>query len=106
MELNKNFEVFYNELNHDQKNLINFSLVHNPKISISTYQYLLKYKINKYDKKAFSINYSGNSVPNKKYILKEVTTNNLNKLKQNLDELDGTLLSDVVSQYIRNHKIF
>jgi hypothetical protein len=68
------------------------------------YLYLLNNKIKEIDKKAFMYNYDGESV--KKSKLKQIKDEDLNLLDKKLKELDGTLLVDVVRQFIRKHKIF
>ena len=101
----KLFNEFYkNNRSQFVENLILWSVVFNPECSEKTFKKILKEKINEDDKEAFTDNYLGSRTT--KYTLKNVTKANLNKLSKSFYELDGTLLSDIVAEYMETHKIF
>jgi hypothetical protein len=101
----KLFNEFYkNNRSQFVENLILWSVVFNPECPEAIYKKILKEKIKEDDKEAFTNNYIGSRTTD--YKLLKVTETNLNKLGKAFYELDGTLLSDIVGNYMETHKIF
>ncbi len=101
----KTFNKFYQH-NRSQfvEKLILWSVVYNPECPETIYKKILNEKIEEHNKKAFTSNYEGSRTTN--YKLLKVSKANLDKLIKAFEELDGTLLSDIVAEYMETHKIF
>jgi hypothetical protein len=98
------FDKYYKSKNNFQKGLIDFLLTDNPEITDEIYMFLLNNRISELDKTNFQYNYNGEMKV--KHKLKTITKKDLNKLDIDFKQLDGTLLCDVVGEFIKTHKIF
>jgi hypothetical protein len=101
-------DVLFNDFYKTNKskfieNLILWSAVDNPECNEEIFNSILELQP-EYNKKGLTSNYMGNRTSN--YTLQPVDEVNLKQLIEAFEELDGTLLSDIVSKYMETHKIF
>lgn len=105
-------QTYYNKSNNFKKRLIDWCCIDNIECTKETFNDILNNRILPSDKKAFEKNFFNNScldeekVKNIKESLKPITDEDIINLDTKMNELDGTLLVDVVWEFMRNHKIF
>ena len=102
------FNEFFNSLNSFEKKLILWSCIYNPHCPASFYGLMLQ-STEDYNKDALTQNYYGSNalyVPNIRYQLKDFQTKDLDLLRLDMKQLDGTLLSDIVGKFCQVHNIF
>jgi hypothetical protein len=100
----EDFKSFFNSLDAFGKKLVLWSSVDNSECPYEHYLLVLE-SVEKYNKNGLKSNYYGNRT-DKKVMLKPFTPDEEKKLKRCLEELDGTLLSDIFSKSLQTHKIF
>lgn len=93
---------FDNSSDYTRK-LIYWCCIDNQECYIENYRIIYN-TIEDYNKPAFKSNYFGNRGGNKR--LKEITDKDIDYLDKSIDDLDGTLLVDVVSKFMEEYKIF
>ena len=96
-------KTYYDNANELTKRLIDWCCIDNHEITEDYFNWLLKNRIEKYNKSAFKQNYSGEKI---KLELKPIEDNDIDYLDKKIKELDGTLLVDIVFKFMRTHKIF
>lgn len=96
-------QTYYNQSSAYIKHLIDWCCINNQECSINNYV-ILSIKFENYLRPLFRINYLGNR--GKEHNLKEITDDDIDFIKTKIEELDGTLLVDVVSNFMENYKIF
>lgn len=85
------------------KKLIEWCCVLNQECNDKIFQNLYVF-IEVGEKRAFESNYLGNKGGNLN--LKEITDEDIEYLDNAINELDGTLLVDIVMKFMKTHKIF
>lgn len=97
------FQNYFDKSSDYKRKLIYWCCIDNQECNIDNFN-LIYDTIEVHNKSAFKSNYFGNRGGNKK--LKEITDEDITYLDSTIDELDGTLLVDVVSRFMTNYKIF
>ena len=85
------------------RKLIDWCCIDNQECYYENYKIIYD-KIEEKNKASFKDNYFGNRGLNNK--LKEITDNDIEYLNKIIQELDGTLLVDLVSEFMETYKIF
>lgn len=94
---------YYDESPTYKKKMINWWCVNNHECSFQNFE-LMNAKVDKAFRRNHAINYVGNSCGNKQ--LKDITDEDIKYLDLQMEELDGTLLGDIVHAFMKEHKIF
>jgi len=102
---NKFFQAYYDKSSSFEKQLIMWASIINIECSDEFYNNFINSLTNERDKIiARDIYTDGQSYENIK--LESLNEKNIAELQRYFDELDGTLLKDLVYQFIQTHKIF
>ena len=105
LNFTKEFKKFLTSLKEFERNWVLWYVVMNYECSIESFLLLLDTLNNETWKKvSFTSNFI--SSMRKEHYLNEFTETESNYLREKLRELDGTLLCDIISRTLKNHKIF
>lgn len=109
---NKEFQDYFNKSSNFKKQLIMWSALGNqecPKEYLDDFLIILEFSYDPIKETKLALGLYENYRPTKIERLKRLkrtTKKSIDKLDNDFEEIDGTLLKDIVYRYMKTHKIF
>ena len=98
-------KAYYESACEFERELIDWYCIHNKYCPLEYFEYLRDHKIEEDEKAGFESTYFDCRTSEEVY-LKEIDDVDIAELDRWMKELDGTLLCDLVSGWMRDHKVF
>ena len=95
---------YYDNSNKHTQRLIEWCCVNNNRCTEKIFQFILNRTI-KENRKSLIMNWDGEMI-DEEIILKDITNDDIDYLRTEIRELDGTLLVDIVWKFMQKYKIF